>query len=290
MDMYQKRKMRQEKKNNDNQESFSKVSISWYPGHMAKTKRLIKENINLIDIIYEVIDSRIPYSSKIKDIDESIGNKPKILIMTKYDLCDLEETNKFIKDYENKGYNVIPVDLVNNKNIDKIIIKTKEILKPLDDKRKEKGLKKRSHRALIIGIPNVGKSTLINRLVGKKAAKTGNMPGITKNLNWIKLDNEEIALNLCAMSAIKEEILNLSDISIHILKKLDTYYKDKLIERYKINKVNYNDIVLTLDEIGKNRGCITKGNQIDYDKVYSIILKDIKEEKIKGITFDRFNN
>jgi ribosome biogenesis GTPase A len=307
MDMYQKREMRKNKKMNADTKSLPSTSINWYPGHMAKTKRLIKENINLIDIIYEVIDSRIPYSSKIKDIDESIGNKPKILIMTKYDLCDLEETNKFIKDYENKGYNVIPVDLVNNKNIDKIIIKTKEILKPLDDKRKEKGLKKRSHRALIIGIPNVGKSTLINRLVGKKAAKTGNMPGITKNLNWIrinndlelldspgilwpKLDNEEIALNLCAMSAIKEEILNLSDISIHILKKLDTYYKDKLIERYKINKVNYNDIVLTLDEIGKNRGCITKGNQIDYDKVYSIILKDIKEEKIKGITFDRFNN
>ena len=139
-------------------------------------------------------------------------------------------------------------DMMKNVRKNKII-KTKEILKPLDDKRKEKGLKKRSHRALIIGIPNVGKSTLINRLVGKKAAKTGNMPGITKNLNWIrinndlelldspgilwpKLDNEEIALNLCAMSAIKEEILNLSDISIHILKKLDTYYKDKLIERY----------------------------------------------------------
>ena len=117
MDMHSKREMRKNKKMYEDTKSLPSTSINWYPGHMAKTKRLIKENINLIDIIYEVIDSRIPYSSKIKDIDESIGNKPKILIMTKYDLCDLEETNKFIKDYENKGYNVIPVDLVNNKNI-----------------------------------------------------------------------------------------------------------------------------------------------------------------------------
>ena len=282
-------------------------NVHWFPGHMVKAMREIEDRIKVIDVVVEVVDARAPLSSKNPFLEKITNGKKRLIVFTKKDLCDLEETNKFIKDYENKGYNVIPVDLVNNKNIDKIIIKTKEILKPLDDKRKEKGLKKRSHRALIIGIPNVGKSTLINRLVGKKAAKTGNMPGITKNLNWIrinndlelldspgilwpKLDNEEIALNLCAMSAIKEEILNLSDISIHILKKLDTYYKDKLIERYKINKVNYNDIVLTLDEIGKNRGCITKGNQIDYDKVYSIILKDIKEEKIKGITFDRFNN
>ena len=283
----------------------NKTNINWYPGHMAKTKRLIGENINLIDIVYEVIDARIPYSSKIKDIDLMLKDKPKILVVTKIDLCDMVETNKFLDKYKNEGYIVIPVDLVSGKNVNLIIEKTKEILKPLDEKRIEKGLKKRSYRALIVGIPNVGKSTLINRLVGKKATNVGNKPGVTKNLNWIrinsdielldtpgilwpKLDNNEVALNLASMSAIKEEILKLSDISIHILNKLNDYYKDKLKERYKIDSINKEDYIETLDIIGKKRGCLLKGGIVDYDKVYSLIIMDIKESNIKGITFDRF--
>lgn len=287
------------------EKGFNKTVINWYPGHMAKTKRLIGENINLIDIVYEVIDARIPYSSKIKDIDLMLKDKPKILVVTKIDLCDMVETNKFLDKYKNEGYIVIPVDLVSGKNVNLIIEKTKEILKPLDEKRIEKGLKKRSYRALIVGIPNVGKSTLINRLVGKKATNVGNKPGVTKNLNWIrinsdielldtpgilwpKLDNNEVALNLASMSAIKEEILKLSDISIHILNKLNDYYKDKLKERYKIDSINKEDYIETLDIIGKKRGCLLKGGIVDYDKVYSLIIMDIKESNIKGITFDRF--
>ena len=286
--------------NNEN-----RTNINWYPGHMAKTKRLISENIDLIDIVYEVIDARIPYSSKIKDIDSLLKDKPRILVVTKMDLCDIDETNKFLDKYKEEGYTVIPVDLVSGKNVNEIINKTKEILKPLDEKREEKGLKKRSYRALIVGIPNVGKSTLINRLVGKKATNVGNMPGVTKNLSWIrinndielldspgilwpKLDSEEVALNLAAMSAIKEEILNAKDISIHILNKLDTYYNSKLKERYGINSVNKDDYIETLDIIGKKRGCLLKGGIIDYDKVYSLIVRDIKDSNIKGITFDRF--
>lgn len=289
---------------NENQ-SVAKTNINWYPGHMAKTKRLIKENINLVDIVYEVIDARIPHSSKIKDIDDLLKDKPKILVVTKMDLCDMDETNKFLYKYKEDGYIVIPVDLLNNKGVNEIINKTKEILKPLDDKRTEKGLKKRSYRALIVGIPNVGKSTLINRLVGKKAANVGNMPGVTKNLSWVrinndielldspgilwpKLDSEEVALNLASTSAIKEEILKLSDISIHILNKLNDYYPDKLKERYGIDSINKEDYIETFDIIGRKRGCLLKGNNIDYDKVYQVIVRDIKDANIKGITFDRF--
>lgn len=290
---------------NDEKKVLPGSPINWYPGHMAKTKRLISENISLIDIVYEVIDARIPYSSKIKDIDNILKDKPKILVVTKMDLCDVDETNKFLAEYKDEGYTVIPVDLVSGKNVNEIINKTKEILKPLDEKRISKGLKKRSHRALIVGIPNVGKSTLINRLVGKKVTQVGNKPGVTKNLSWVrinndielldspgilwpKLDDNEVALNLASMSAIKEEILKLSDISIHILNKLNDNYSDKLKERYNIDSVNKEDYLETLDIIGKKRGCLIKGGIVDYDKVYSVIVRDIKDANIKGITFDRF--
>lgn len=305
MDMYQKREMRKTKKMDENTKSLPSTSINWYPGHMAKTKRLISENINLIDIVYEVIDARIPYSSKIRDIDTILKDKPKILVVTKMDLCDEGETNKFLDKYKKEGYIVVPVDLVSGRNVNEIINKTKELLKPLDEKRIVKGLKKRSYRALIVGIPNVGKSTLINRLVGKKATQVGNKPGVTKNLNWVRINNDielldspgilwprlddnEVALNLASMSAIKEEILKLSDISIHILNKLNDHYSDKLKERYNIDSVNKEDYLETLDIIGQKRGCLLKGGIVDYDKVYSAIVRDIKDANIKGITFDRF--
>lgn len=281
----------------------NKTNINWYPGHMAKAKRLIKENINLIDIVYEVIDARIPLSSKIKDIDNLIKNKPRIIIMTKYDMCDKEETSKFIDYYKKMGYVVITMDLLKDK-VDIIIKETKNIMSDFDDFRIEKGLKTRRYRALIIGIPNVGKSTLVNRLSNKRATKVGNMPGITKNLSWIrisddiemldtpgilwpKLDNEDVAYNLAAVSSIKEETLRLDKVAIHILNKLYKYYPDKLYERYGVK--NIDDIVETLDIIGKRRSCLLKGGEIDYNKVYNFIMKDIREGLIKNITFDRMD-
>ena len=172
----------------------NKTNINWYPGHMAKTKREIKDMINLIDIIYEVIDSRMPISSKIVDIDELINDKPRIIIMTKYDLCDKKETDKFVAHYENLGHKVICCDLMNNKNVvSKILDESNSVLKDMNAKRKAKGMKPRSIRALVVGVPNVGKSTLINRLVGKKAATIGDKPGVTKSLSWIRI-NKDIEL------------------------------------------------------------------------------------------------
>jgi ribosome biogenesis GTPase A len=283
----------------------NKTNIHWYPGHMAKTKRLIKEKKDLIDVIFEVIDSRIPYSSKIKDIDNIISNKPKLLIMTKIDLCDMNETKKWINYYENLGYIVIGVDLLNNKNINMILEKSKEILNNLNEVKKKKGLTKKSIRALIIGIPNVGKSTLINRLVGKKAVNVGNRPGVTKDLSWVrigdfielmdspgilwpKLDNEQVARNLASFMAIREEILPVDDVSIYILKTLYKYYPEYLKNRYDIDQID-EDIINTLDLIGKKRGAILKGGTVDYSKVYSIIMRDLTDGAFGPVTFDRYN-
>ena len=277
--------------------------IQWYPGHMAKTKREIREKINLIDIIYEVIDARMPISSKIKDIDDLIKDKPRILIMTKYDLCDKDITDKFISYYENLGYRVVPVDLANNKNVKKILDLSESVSKELNDKRKSKGLKPRNLRALIIGIPNVGKSTLINRLVGKKAAGVGNKPGFTKSLSWIrinkdidlldspgilwpKLENQYEARILAIFSSIKEEILNKEDLALFSIDILTKLYKDKLESRYNIKIDNMTNIEI-MESIAKKRGCVTKGNITDYEKVSSIILNDIKNNAFKDITLDR---
>lgn len=279
-----------------------KLNINWYPGHMAKAKRLINENINLIDIVYEVVDARIPMSSKIIDIDNFIKNKPKILIMNKIDLCDLKETNKWKKYYEEKGYKVLLTSLEKNFNEIELINLTEEILKPLNDKIQEKDMKKRKNRVLVVGVPNAGKSTLINRLAGKKVASIGNKPGVTKGLSWIRVNEkielldspgilwpkleEKNALNLATFTAIREEILPKFEIAQYILTTLDKYYKDKLKERYDIEELN-EDIVITMEEIGKKRGCLIKGGEIDYDKVIELIINDIKNGYIKGITFDK---
>ena len=280
----------------------NKTNINWYPGHMAKTKREIKEKLDLIDIVYEVIDSRMPVSSRIADLDSLIGNKPRIMIFTKYDMCDRTITDNFIHEYE-KNYVVIKTNLKENSNVAKeLISKTEEILKPINDKRIAKGLNKRNYRALVVGVPNVGKSTLINRLAGKNIQSTGNRAGVTKNISWIKLnkdielmdtpgilwpkiENREVAYNLASLTSIKEEILNMDDIAIYIINTLYKYYPVILKEKYGVE--NIDDITEVLETIGRKRGCLMKGNIVDIDKVYTIIINDLKEGKTGKITFDR---
>ena len=231
------------------------MNINWYPGHMAKTKREIKELINTIDVVISLVDSRVPVSSYIKDLNEFIKDKKVIIVFNKYDLCDKEKTNKFIEYYENRYFKVVTCDSKNGNDYLKIISSCEDAMKDINFKRKEKGLLPKKAKCLIIGVPNVGKSTLINKIVGKKVVNVGNKPGVTKNLStlrindkidlvdspgilWPKLDNDEVALNLASMGIIKEEILPIDKVAVHILKKLSVLYKEILYKSF-IKLCNY---------------------------------------------------
>ena len=290
--------------NQDNEKVFQKSQINWYPGHMAKTKRKIQNLMPLIDYVLEIVDSRIPVSSRIIDLNEIIKNKPKIVVMTKYDICDAEETNKWIKKYESDGTPIVAVSLKNDVDYKKVLTKIEELASAINESRKNKGLKPKNLRGLVIGIPNAGKSTLINKLARKKVSGVGNTPGYTKDLSWFKAGNtllldspgilwpkinsDEVALNLSSMSAIKIEILPIHDIAVHILKKLDKYYPLILKSRYGLDFLD-DDFEKNYRIIGQKIGAITK-NDIDYNKVSLFIINDIKNENIKGITFDRCDN
>ena len=284
--------------NQDNEKVFQKSQINWFPGHMAKTKRQLLEQASLVDIVYEVIDSRMPISSRVEEMNDIIKDKPKIVIATKYDLCDKLVTDKILENEEH----VISINLQND-DIYGIISATNELMEGINNKRLEKGLNKRSARVMVIGIPNVGKSTLINRLVGRKVVGVGNKPGVTKNINWIrvnkdielldspgvlwpKFEDQNRALILASFLSIKEEILNSDQIACFILKKIFELYPEKLKERYGLDSLD-EDFIEAYETIGKKRGALSKGGSVDYDRVSNIIIRDLNNGYFGDITLDR---
>ena len=281
----------------------NRTNINFFPGHMNKARREIEEKIKLIDIVYEVVDARMPFSSRIKDIDDLIKNKPKIMIMTKRDLCDIEKTNKWISYYEELGYKVFLTDLVNDKNVNKLFSLTDEVLSELNAKRIEKGMEVRKYRALIMGVPNVGKSTLINKITGKKAVNVGNKPGVTKDISWIrindkidlmdtpgilwpKIDDQTVGYTLACFSSIKDEILPIDEVACYILKYMYDNYPKALIDRYGLDYLDEEDYTDAYELIGRKRGCLVKGNEVDYNKVSNIIIKDLRDGYLGKVTFD----
>lgn len=280
-----------------------KTNINWYPGHMEKAKRLMMKEYKNIDIVYELVDARIPRSSKISNIYDIIGNKPKILILMKKDLADPILLDKWLIYYTNLGTKCLAVDVNNDEDIKKIVNLTHEMMEEMQVKRANKGLNKKEIRALVVGIPNVGKSSLINKLAGRKVASVGNSPGITKNLSWLKtnhgivlldtpgilyprLDNPEVAKNLAALFAIKLEVIDVNDVGVHILNKLNRYYPAKLKERYDIEPTNMElDIEEAYQKIATKMGA-TKNGEVLYERVSNKLINDLKDEYIKGIVFD----
>ena len=276
--------------------------IQWYPGHMAKAKRQVTEKLKLIDIVFELTDARVPFSSRNPMIDEIIKQKPRIVLLNKEDMADPKKTKQWVEYYKEQGITAIPINSQTGEGLSLITARAKEILAEKFNKMIAKGVKPRPIRAMVVGIPNSGKSTLINRLAKRNIAKTGNTPGVTKAQQWIKVgkemelldtpgilwpkfEDQQVGINLALTGAIKDTILNLQDIAIFALRFLEKEYPERLNERYGFDAIP-EDIVEIFDAIGSKRGCLAAGGMVDYDKTTEVIIRDLRSLKLGRLTFE----
>lgn len=300
---------------NESDKVFRKVVLSWYPGHMAKTRRQITEDLKLLDIVIELLDARIPISSQNPNIAEITKNKKKIIVLNKCDLADDIQNKKWVEYFKNKGIIAVLVDSNSGKGIENCIKEIENSMKEELELQAAKGRTGRRIKAMILGIPNVGKSSFINRIAKRTTANVGNKPGVTKQKQWIrinekielldtpgvlwpKFESEEVALNLCFTGSIKEEILDKLEIAYKLTEFLLKNYRKKLCDRYKITEdfieetlaqeqpenVNIYEIML---EIGRKRGCIMSGGRVDEEKTARILLDEFKNGQLGKITIER---
>lgn len=278
------------------------MTIQWFPGHMAKARRQVTENLKLVDIIFELVDARLPLSSRNPMIDEVIHQKTRLLILNKQDMADENETRKWLQYFEERGHKAVAINSLEGKGLQVVTKAAQELLKEKWDRMRAKGMKPRAIRAMIVGIPNVGKSTLINRLAKKNIAKTGNTPGVTKAQQWIKVANEielldtpgilwpkfedqEVGYKLALTGAIKDTITNMEDLAVYGLRFLESHYPERLQARYQMSHV-HEDLVETFDHIGKLRRVFGAGGEIDYDQVAQLVVRDIRGQQLGKLTFD----
>lgn len=288
-------------------------NINWYPGHMKKTRELIQENLKAVDLVVEIVDSRIPLSSRNPIIDELISGKKRVVILGKCDLADKSATMEWKHYFESAGDTALPVDSRNGDNIKAFY----KILEKYQLERNKARALKRPLRMMIVGVPNVGKSSFINRLIGKKSAKTGDRPGVTKGKQWVTLENgmqlldtpgilwpkfedPHVGLNLAFCGSIKDEILNVQDLAYELLKVLRENYPDELIARYKLDGLmsdeeeEYNEygehidpVLADMEVIAMKRGFIQSGKRIDYERTGRAIIDEFREGIIGNITLER---
>ena len=278
------------------------MNINWYPGHMKKTKESIQKNLKMVDVVFELIDARIPYSSQNPVIESIVGDKPRVIILNKSDLAD-SRSNKIWQEYFNqKDIPSVLVDSITGKGIESLLNMSLDVTKEKRDSFEKRGVINRPTRAMIIGIPNVGKSTLINTLSGRKGTKTGNRPGITKTNQWIKtrgllelldtpgilwpkFEDQSVGLNLAFTGAIKDEILDTETLALRLLERLILSFPNLIQKRYGI-EINEDTGLNVMGKIAKKRGCIIRGGEIDYTKVSVIILDEFRKGIIGNITLE----
>ncbi|MBM6507144.1 MULTISPECIES: ribosome biogenesis GTPase YlqF [Staphylococcus] len=281
------------------------MTIQWYPGHMAKAKREVSEQLKKVDVVFELVDARIPYSSRNPMIDEVIKQKPRVVILNKKDMTNLKELEKWEQFFENKGYYPVAVDAKHGKNLKDVEKAAIQATKEKFDREKAKGLRPRAIRAMIVGIPNVGKSTLINKLANRNIAQTGNKPGVTKQQQWIKVGNslqlldtpgilwpkfedEEVGKKLSLTGAIKDSIVHLDEVAIYGLQFMIKKDLVGLKSHYNIEVDEDAEILEWFDAIGRRRGLLQKGNEVDYEAVIELIIYEIRNAKIGTYCFDIF--
>ncbi|MBJ7886195.1 ribosome biogenesis GTPase YlqF [Bacillaceae bacterium HSR45] len=279
------------------------MAIQWYPGHMAKAKREVSEQLKKVDLVFELVDARIPYSSRNPMIDEVIKQKPRVVILNKKDMTNLKELEKWEQYFEEKGYYPVAVDAKHGKNLKDVEKAAIQATKEKFDREKAKGLRPRAIRAMIVGIPNVGKSTLINKLANRSIAQTGNKPGVTKQQQWIKVgtslqlldtpgilwpkfEDEEVGKKLSLTGAIKDSIVHLDEVAIYGLQFMIEKDLEGLKKHYNIDVDEEAGILEWFDAIGRRRGLLQKGNEVDYEAVIELIIYEIRNAKIGTYCFD----
>lgn len=278
------------------------LHINWYPGHMKKTKEMVQNNLKLVDVVIELLDARIPLSSKNPEIDKLAQNKPRVVVLNKSDLSDKAKLNKWISYYQSKGIKAIPVDTLKGNGVNKIVEECKNATKEKMDALKEKGRKERAIRVMIVGVPNVGKSSLINKLTGRKSTQTGDRPGVTKCKQWVRLkgnlelldtpgilwpkfEDQKIALNLAFTRAIKDEILDIDTLGLKFIEKMSEIEPEKLKARYKLDSLGEEPLE-TMEMIGRKRGFILGRNELDYTRIAKTVLNEFREGKLGQITLE----
>lgn len=279
------------------------MTIQWFPGHMAKARREVEEKLKLVDFVMELVDARTPLSSQNPMLQQVLQQKSKMIVLMKKDLADARQTEKWIAYFREKKIPAIAVDVNNKADIKNVIQMAKELGQEKMDKLLKKGIQPRAARAMIVGIPNVGKSTLINRLANKKIAKTGDRPGITKQQLWIKVkkdfelldtpgilwpkfEEEAVGYRLAAIGTIKDQLLSLQDITAFVIQYMQVHYPVQLEERYEIDR-DMDDMLEIFNTIGKQRGALLSGGNISFDKVAEIVLRDLRTGRLGNITLEK---